>query len=426
MLSVKLRISHGTRRIRYALPVKEGIIVSRATYERLVIYHQTRHKRTSEDIRVVYALIAPHLDKAQQVISQLREFSFPAFESAFYSQSVAGDAGDVILTLQQKSKQMIAEGRIGNAANYQSAAQSLSAFITGLERKERVGLLGASIVEGAPLLRFSQLTPALLLRYEQWMLRAGNLITGKPASLTTVGIYLRHLRAIVNEAIAAGIVDRKDYPFGRKGYIIPAGRNIKKALKKEVIRQIMDYACVPGSLEERSRDLWLFSYLSNGMNLSDVCGLRWSNIDYQSRTIVIVRNKTSRSQKGNQVRIVATLFPESQAILERWGNKESAPNGYVFPFLKEDMDARRQKAVIAQLIKLTNKWINRIGQALGIDQEINTYQARHSFASALLKAGANVSFIGEKLGHSSLKSTESYLSTFEDEDTREMMRKSLL
>jgi hypothetical protein len=48
-------------------------------------------------------------------------------------------------------------------------------------------------------------------------------------SKSTIGIYLRPLRAIYNEAIEAGFAKGdKSYPFGRRKYQIPSGRNVKK------------------------------------------------------------------------------------------------------------------------------------------------------------------------------------------------------
>jgi integrase/recombinase XerD len=37
-------------------------------------------------------------------------------------------------------------------------------------------------------------------------------------SLTTVGIYLRPLRAMFNEAIAANLITQEYYPFGKRKY----------------------------------------------------------------------------------------------------------------------------------------------------------------------------------------------------------------
>jgi integrase len=98
----------------------------------------------------------------------------------------------------------------------------------------------------------------------------------------------------------------------------------------------------------------------------------------------------------------------------------------VFPFLTSDMTPRQQKTTITQLVKITNKYMKRIGQALGVTTDIKTYEARRSFASAVLKAGGGLVYIKEKPGQSSLKSTEAYLTTILDEDEQSVLRKLLL
>ena len=56
-----------------------------------------------------------------------------------------------------------------------------------------------------------------------------------------------------------------------------------------------------------------------------------------------------------------------------------------------------------------------IGESLGIGK-ITTYTARHSFATVLKRSGANIAYISESLGHADLKTTESYLASFEKEE----------
>ena len=57
----------------------------------------------------------------------------------------------------------------------------------------------------------------------------------------------------------------------------------------------------------------------------------------------------------------------------------------------------------------------RVAEALGIDH-ISTYTARHSFATVLKRAGANIAYISESLGHQDLKTTENYLASFERDE----------
>lgn len=72
-------------------------------------------------------------------------------------------------------------------------------------------------------------------------------------SITTVEIYVRTLRAIINLAKSRGTVKRNDYPFGRRKYVIPSSRNIKKALNIEQIKQIFNYPSKPYSTCDKSK-----------------------------------------------------------------------------------------------------------------------------------------------------------------------------
>jgi integrase len=155
------------------------------------------------------------------------------------------------------------------------------------------------------------------------------------------------------------------------------------------------------------------------MNLADVFRLRWKDVDLDAGTTTFIRQKTTTTRKAKQVKITASLFDESRANINR------ASTSYLFPYLDDAMDARRQKAVIRQLVKITNHYMGRIGQALGIQGEVNTYAARHSFATILLRSEAPVAFISQSLGHTSLKTTEDYLGSFEDEQTKKYLNNLL-
>ena len=128
--------------------------------------------------------------------------------------------------------------------------------------------------------------------YESWLLNQN-------ISKTTVGIYLRPLRALFNEAIEDGIIKReKCYPFGRRKYRIPASKNIKKALDLTDIKKIYYYECDPETAsEQRARDFWLFSYFANVMNPKDIACLKYKNIN--DCYIVFDRSKTERAMRSD-------------------------------------------------------------------------------------------------------------------------------
>ena len=67
------------------------------------------------------------------------------------------------------------------------------------------------------------------------------------------------------------------------------------------------------------------------------------------------------------------------------------------------------------LTRAINKRMQEVGEQLEIGN-ISTYTARHSFATVLKRAGANIAYISESLGHQDLKTTENYLASFEREE----------
>src|SRR5678810_868891 len=93
-----------------------------------------------------------------------------------------------------------------------------------------------SLFKFKPDLEFDDLTKEFLEKYELWMLERGK-------SITTVSIYVRTLWAIMNLAKSNG-VKVPNYPFGRRKYLIPATRNIKKALNIDEIKQLFNYPTV--------------------------------------------------------------------------------------------------------------------------------------------------------------------------------------
>jgi len=186
---------------------------------------------------------------------------------------------------------MESEERLGSAASYRDTGISLRRFISSFNDAERSRFLKIpkpakrNAQKPTAILRFEHVTPDFLKAYEQWMLlygraakkkklKKGEAAVDTPATLTTVGIYCRQLRSVFNDAIRDKVVSSELYPFGKGGYVIPAGANIKKALSKTDVMKIISYQSEPGSYEERGRDLWVVSYLSNGMNITDICNIK--------------------------------------------------------------------------------------------------------------------------------------------------------
>lgn len=112
--------------------------------------------------------------------------------------------------------------------------------------------------------------------------------------------------------------------------------------------------------------------------------------------------------------------PELKCIIEKWGNKPQ-PDNFIFPYLTGKEDAEKRKKITQDLTKRINKRMKLIGNHLGIGN-ITTYTARHTFATVLKRENINIAFICESLGHQDLKTTESYLASFEKEERQKNAR----
>ena len=290
-----------------------------------------------------------------------------------------------------KMEQLKNEGAIGNMLNYQSAARSVERF-------------------AGQKISFDGITVEWLKRYERFLL-------GEDKSYTTVSMYIRCIRALMNDAKHAGVIKESQYPFGKGRYEVPVGEGRKLALNMRQIKAIIDYSD-GRETTERYRDLWFFSYLCNGVNFGDMLQLKYANI--RGKEICWYRAKTIRTTKVKK-EICATITPEMKAIIDKWGNPEVRQENYIFPYLKGNETPIEKKKMILDVTKRTNKRLKVIGAAVGIDG-LTTYTARHSYATVLKRSGANIAFISESLGHSDLRTTENYLASFEQEEREKNAR----
>jgi integrase len=278
-----------------------------------------------------------------------------------------------------KIEELFSRNQVGTAELYRYTKRSIAGFI-----KHQTQL--------------SDISSEWLRKYEAHMVDSNK-------SYTTISMYLRSLRSIMNDALKRGIITQVQYPFNN--YKIPSVKGRKLALTISQIKQVMDYPLTI-ELDKKYRDLWFFSYLCNGINMNDLFRLRHSDI--RNGEVHYFRQKTIRTSRDKSP-IIATLLPEMKQIIDRWGTSGE----YIFPGLEGVNDPAEQKRLIGNLTRAVNERMKKIGKELGFGN-ISTYTARHSFATVLKRSGASIAYISESLGHSDLKTTTSYLDSFEKEE----------
>jgi integrase/recombinase XerD len=385
---VKLRVTYNRRQVYYPI----GIDLSEKDFEKAM------GERPRNEAHIMRALFEKYEGKAREIISEIPVFSFETFELRFSSKRTNRNC--VFDRYLAFIEEMETEGRVKTAATYRHALQSLQAF----HRRDS--------------LPFGDVTVEFLKGFESWMTKPrprtnGTKTTTRANSLTTVSMYIRTLRTVLNKAIAEKQFSLESYPFGKNGYQVPASQNVKKALSTADLKKLFAYDADPKSPESFYRDLWLFSYLCNGANMKDVARLKYANIE--ADRVVFIRAKTENTSRKKLKPIVAHLPAEAKAIIEKWGTKPQARDGFVFAILPAEVTPSKEMELIHQMTKQVNKYIGRIAEAVGIEQHVTTYTARHSFATVLKRSNAPISFISEALGHKDMRTTENYLDSFNDD-----------
>jgi integrase/recombinase XerD len=346
-----------------------------------------------KQFRVIASELNTIREKANQTIKSIPHFTYNKFESLFFD--FHKDASDIFPFFEDYIKQLTEEDRIKTAVAYRTAMNALKNY-------------------HPKKLHLYDITPSFLSNFQK-----ANEKKGK--SPTTTGIYIRSLRTIYNLCINKGIIKKdENYPFGRGKYVIPAGRNIKKALSLSEIGKIAKYKAIAGSFPDRARDFWMLSYLLGGINFKDLLLLKHKNIDKDM--LRYVREKTKKTTQGNQFTISAFIPDEAREIIDKWKDETKTKDDYLFPFIKDTDNPKTKYATVEQFIQNTNKNLKRICEELGIEKNVTTYYSRHSAATVLKRSGASISQIQEVLGHSSPIITQKYLDSFEDETKRELAK----
>lgn len=263
---------------------------------------------------------------------------------------------------------------------------------------------------------FKDVTPDYCAEYLYWM------TSEQKNSRTTASMYLRTLRTIYNEAIDQSLAKKDSYPFGKRRFSIPAGRKTKRALTEDDIKAIYYYE-TDCPKKKRARDMWLFMYLGNGMNPKDVALLRFKNI--KGDFITFDRAKVEDTSESESKTVTFYISDDIKQIIKRWGNIKSSPDSYIFPILEDGLNPLQESFKIDYFVATNNKWMRKVFDDLKIDKKSNTIVARHSVATHLKRLGASTEYIQESLGHSSKKTTEIYLGSFENEIKKDFSEKLL-
>jgi len=248
---------------------------------------------------------------------------------------------------------------------------------------------------------FNEINLQWLNNYEKWL-------RSNQCKETSLSVFFRTLRSLFNKAVANKYVKAEAYPF--KDFKISKFDTTteKRAIPKESNKQIMN-VCLEedGKYIQLSKDLYVFSYLCGGINFTDMANLQYCNIT--EGRLSYIRQKTGK-------KIAIPICAEAMQVVNKYRKDSVCSDDYVFPILDKSKHITEQQKYNRKhkVLGHVDKYLKIISAKAGINTNLTSYVARHSFASVLKRSGVNIALISEALGHSDLATTQIYLDSFEN------------
>jgi len=235
----------------------------------------------------------------------------------------------------------------------------------------------------------------------KWLKSFETFLIGRDNSINSISFQMRTLRAIYNRAIKEKLAKKDSYPFD--DYKIQSVKTQKRALKKEDIIVIRDLDLVGKIAVERARDLFMFSFYCMGMSFIDVAYLKAEDI--RDGRLYYARKKTSQQYN-------CELLPPALEIIKKYSDLK-IPKEYVFPIIDPN-HPDPHKSYLTQM-QNTNHKLRDLSKLIELNIPLTSYVARHSWATIAKRSGVPTAVISEGLGHTTEKTTQIYLDSFENE-----------
>lgn len=225
--------------------------------------------------------------------------------------------------------------------------------------------------------RLDRIGPDDLRRYHVYLLEDRQLAVG------TVVIQISALRFFFLRVLKRRDM-KEDLPYPKDR------RRLPTVLSPDEVQRL-----IAGARNLYHRTMLMTLY-GAGLRRSELCRLKVSNIDSQRMVLRVEQGKGGRDR---DVPLSTTLLT---TLREYW--RWMRPKTYLFPGTRHGW--RADKPITSKVI-----WeaVQVAARTAGLDKHVTPHTLRHSYATHLLEAGADLRTIQLLLGHADLSHTTVYL-----------------
>ena len=248
---------------------------------------------------------------------------------------------------------------------------------------------------------------------KQWL----EALTAEGCSTWTVHHKLTKLRHILDQAVHLGMIrtnSAKEVKIGQPKTAAP-----RRVLTPDEIKAVLDK-----SLEYRSTADFLSGALPVALRLGLYAGLRneeitwlkWDAVDFDRRVIMVQETKREDTgqrwtPKDAELRSLGVKQELTDFLLAERRRQQKAGVLGVFvipPRGAGQVDARKRPSAPEQLQRTFSKFLDLEDITSG-GEKPTFYCLRHTFCTALLRAGVDIETVRARMGHATLQTTMSYL-----------------
>lgn len=173
-------------------------------------------------------------------------------------------------------------------------------------------------------------------------------------------------------------------------------RKLPEVLEHNEIEAMLETMDMSKTPSQRDRAIIEIMY-SCGLRVSELIGLKINDIDFIEQLVLV----TGKGNKQRLVPIGYEALKQTQLYLNHIRNHQAETKGGAGILFLNNRGGALSRVYVFKLIK-------KLAADAGIKKNVSPHTLRHSFATSLVEAGADLRAVQQMLGHKSITTTEIY------------------
>ena len=394
--AIRLRVCKDRQRKYFTLKIFADDQYWDADNECFVILKNVRDKKQKEENeqRKQYNyILSNYRVRAQEIIDRFNrehiDWTLNQFADAFLHKS---KQGKVRIYMENYIEILRETGHIGNANCYAATLNMLGHYDNKFDKRV-----------------FSEIDIKFVNGFDVFLQKRG-------CKGNTRKYYFKALRSILNKAIQEKEATEKTYPFGKGGFQIAKldEETEKRYLSVASLNKIKNTVSLKPQ-REYARKLFLLSYYCYGMSFIDMAYLTRKNIVHfdGGEYIVYKRHKIQHQKSAKPIKIKMT--EEIGDLLNSLKEINPTIDDFIIPIVTiSGYTGEKLYNHIRYRYKKYNDYLAELSEELKItDIKLTTYVSRHTMAMMLQRNDVAREHISQILGHTDMKTTNTYLDSFD-------------